>query len=463
MSKYEYPRLSRAELVTVLAESQIATVTENEIKNPTPDFVSQLYRSLLINLDTLNDEDQSQLDFDALDQIENPHMLNGSTQHMNLYSRIKQVVASVDCPINFTLKDLIKPDDAKTEYFVSAILNFCLHKDSKMNLLRPIAEELTLLDEQKKEWEDKTAQLNEEIDNYNEARERELPLVQEVDAKVKELRQAIDELNKLQGALRATFRELKEKILETDKEINEAEFVLGQTIQENRDLESKIVQSPDKLQRALEAKKLAREETKNAERSARQSCQEKSAIIEVYKEAFEEMSKQFAQMQDLQKQVQTAKSIEEEHKILRSRISNNEVLDKSLDAKLDECQGQVSRMHESRKQLEKEKNLKHEEANKEFNEARSIVESKSRDLESRKRKVEAVLAEVDAIASKTNLVKESGAAKLEQLDNKCEEVVKQFQQYANSIELLLPLIFLKGLNPQFGLNYLRVRSKLKVV
>lgn len=33
-------------------------------------------------------------------------------------------------------------------------------RDTKMNLLRPIAEDLTLLDEQRREWEAKLAQVN---------------------------------------------------------------------------------------------------------------------------------------------------------------------------------------------------------------------------------------------------------------------------------------------------------------
>lgn len=62
-------------------------------------------------------------------------------------------------------------------------------------------------------------QLNAEIEECNEARERELPLVQEVDAKVKELRQTIAGLNNHQMSLRASFRKLKEKTGEMDEKV----------------------------------------------------------------------------------------------------------------------------------------------------------------------------------------------------------------------------------------------------
>uniref|UniRef100_A0A2P2N5T1 Uncharacterized protein n=1 Tax=Rhizophora mucronata TaxID=61149 RepID=A0A2P2N5T1_RHIMU len=62
-----------------------------------------------------------------------------------------------------------------------------------------------------------------------------------------------------------------------------------------------------------------------------------------------------------------------------------------------------------------------------------MVESQRLDLEERQRKVEAVVAEVDAITSKTNLVKESGAARVQVLLHKSEEIVKQFQEYSKSV------------------------------
>lgn len=118
-------------------------------------------------------------------------------------------------------------------------------RDNKMNLLKPIVEELNLLDEQQKEWETKLSQvpekqpqwstfhasrpwihviyliqLNAEVAEFNEAREREVPLVQEVDTELKELRQTISELNNHQMSLRTNYRKLKEKSGEMDVKVS---------------------------------------------------------------------------------------------------------------------------------------------------------------------------------------------------------------------------------------------------
>lgn len=62
-------------------------------------------------------------------------------------------------------------------------------------------------------------QLNAEIAGYSEARERELPLVQEVDSKVKELREMIAGLNSNQMSLRTSFRNLKDKTGQMDEKV----------------------------------------------------------------------------------------------------------------------------------------------------------------------------------------------------------------------------------------------------
>ncbi|KAJ6716287.1 MEMBRALIN/KINETOCHORE PROTEIN NUF2 [Salix koriyanagi] len=104
----------------------------------------------------------------------------------------------LQCPADITLRDLLKPQGDCTQFFLSAILHFCLHKDSKMNELRPVGEELTLLDEQRRGLEDKISQ---------------------VDGKIKELRQKIADLNNHQISLRASYRKLKERSSEMDGEV----------------------------------------------------------------------------------------------------------------------------------------------------------------------------------------------------------------------------------------------------
>ncbi|RDY03534.1 nuf2, partial [Mucuna pruriens] len=428
MSNYEYPRLRRPEICAILAQFQIANVTEQDLINPNPDMICDLYTRILIHLDLLLEEDNEQLEFDALEQLENPDFHVDSVRAVKLYHKIKEILAALECPRKFTFADILMPDPHRTDLFLGALLNFCLDRDARMVPVSEIVGEVNALEEQRTELEEnRILQLKAEISECNEAKEREMPLVQEVEAKVKELRQTIAALNNNQMALRTTLRKLKEKTGEMDEKISNAEYTLVQNVQENANLRSKIAQSPDKVQRALEEKKLAREEARNAERIAMQTFHEKTALVEVFSKVYKKMSKHYKLMQAIQKQVNSAKAIEKDLKALKAKLSDEEISEKSLEAKLVERQSKVEQMEELRKQLEKECNIMCEEATKYLSSTKSEVESKRSATETRQRNVEAVLSEADAINSKIASVKESGAVKVERLGRKCEEIVEEDQ------------------------------------
>ncbi|CAI9287154.1 unnamed protein product [Lactuca saligna] len=439
MSKFDYPKLPRKEIIGVLAESRIVNVSEAELINPRPDVVNNIYTQILVHLGCLQ-EDCGLVEFADLEQLENPDLHVDSVRMMNLFNKIRGVISALDCPKNFTLKDLIKPEGDRTEFFIGTILNFCLHRDTRMELIKPVVEDVTNLDEQQQAIENRISQLNAELLEFNESREKEMPLIQEVDIKIKELRQTISSLNNQQMSLKATFRKKKDAVKEMDEKISSAEFALVQSAQENASLRSKIVQSPDKLQRALEEKKGVQIEAKNAEREAMQSFHEKSAILEVYAKASKKMSKHLKQMQALQEQVNSAKQVEKDVKVLKVKNSDDGVLDKSLEAKLFEQQGRADQLEELLQQLEKEKDLKCEEASKELNNVRSQVEYNRHGLEQRQKNIEALVAEAGAIKEKIKVENDSATAKQQILFSKCEEITKEFLEYTNSTGQLLSKI-----------------------
>lgn len=438
MSLQDYPKFSRSDIITVLAEANIASVKDADLRNPTFDSVSDLYTRILIYLDVITEEDKGQVDFEALEQLENPDHHITSAPAMILYVKLKHTLEMVDCPLNINFKDMIRPDSSRTEFFISALLNYALHKDSKMELIRPLAEELTLLDEQRRQAEAKVAQLKAEIAEFDEASERDSPFVQELEVSIQELSQKIAELNNEQVSLRATFNKMKEESAQLDEKISKAEFDLVQAVQENGNLRSLIVQSPDKLQGALEEKKQVLEDTKKAERLAMETFQEKAAVLEVYEKAFKKMSKSSAQLQLINEQVTNVKAIEKDLKAQKAKLNEDEALHKSLEAKVVERERTLKQLHESLKQLEKEKKVMFDDWMKQLKELKQEVESRRRQLESRQHDVEAVVAMVDENTAKTNQVKQSGQAKVKQLEAKYEEIVKQFHEYTVKFGAVLP-------------------------
>lgn len=431
MSSYSFPVLSLPDIASFLSQLQIATVKPDDLSNPSVDLVSYIYTALLNYLDPLGD-DPEHADFEALELLENPDCHIGSMRIMNLYHKMVGLV-ELACSMDFTLKDLICPQRDRTIVFVSGMINLCLYNLDKLNNLRPIVDKLDVLEEQHSELEAKISKLNQAILDHEEASQMEKPIIQEVEAEVKELRRTIQNLNKQQASMKTSFLTLKDKTIEVDDKIANAEFELVKSTQENSKLRSKIVQSPDKLQRALEEKKSARAEARKSERSAMQCYQERSSTVEMYSKACKKASKYLAQMQALQEQVNSAKTIDKEVKALKAKLSDEGVSDMSLEVKIVELQGKVEQGEELIKALEKERDLKHAEAIKELNTVKLEMESKLRDMELRERKVEAMVAEADNMNNKINTVRESGVAMQQKLLSKCEEILAEVDNYSNSV------------------------------
>ncbi|KAL6517721.1 hypothetical protein OROMI_033422 [Orobanche minor] len=246
MSSFNYPRLLRPEIISVLDEYQIAAISEADILRCDPEKICNLYAQIFVHLGTFQD-DQGQIEFEALEQLENPDHHSHSVPIINLYNKIRQLLGAVNFPRDFTPKDLIKPDPERTEFFLSALLNFYLHRHTKLDLFQPYMDDLESLERREKDAQSRIQELNVEIAELEEARDGELPVVQELTFKVKELRQTVSELNKHQMKLKTEIQQVIDKSKEMDEKISSAEFELVQSVQENASLHSKIVQSPDKL------------------------------------------------------------------------------------------------------------------------------------------------------------------------------------------------------------------------
>ncbi|KAI5384656.1 hypothetical protein KIW84_071603 [Lathyrus oleraceus] len=301
-----------------------------------------------------------------------------------------------------------------------------------MNSISEIVEEVGTLEQKIVEIEENNImQLNLAIDECKQGREREMPLVEEVDKSVRELRQTVSDMNNKQMSLRTNLKKLKEKIVEMDDKISGAQFSLVQSVQENANLRSKIAQSPDKVQRALEEKKIAREEARNAERLAMHTFHEKNTLINVFSKVNKKMSKHCKQILAIEEQVNSAKSVEKNLKALKAKFGDEEVLEKSLEAQLVERQSKVEHTEGLKKELEKNYNTVMEEGAKYLSSKKSEVESKRSEIETREKNVENVLSKVDAINSEITSVIESAAAKVDELDSCRSEVVEAFRKYCD--------------------------------
>ncbi|URD84695.1 Nuf2 family protein [Musa troglodytarum] len=426
MSSFSFPERPAAEIIGALAQVGIATLKPEDLANPSADLVCTLYSNFLAFADPLGEESDIQIAFSALELLDNPDHHVDAIRTFNLYRKIKGMLASIRFG-SFNLRDLIKPDTKRTLQILSTIVNFIYYREEKLNMLQPIVDQFPAYEERRADLEAKIAEVNKLILDHEVARQMEEPAVQQLDAEVKDLRQTIQNYNKQQMSLKTMAKALKEKTdAINDKvvfpfpafQISQADFELVKNAQENSKLSSKIVQSPDKLQRALEEKKSYRTEVKNSERSAMQSVQEKTSTLEVYSK------------------VNSAKTLEKDVKALKVKLSDEGVSIMAVEAKLVERQGKAKQAEELIKAAEKERDARHADETQKLNTVKAEMEWKLQCLEPRERKAEAMVTKGASLRSESDLLRETGKARRQQLHAKFEEILQEFHNYSKMNSIL---------------------------
>ncbi|KAK1305673.1 hypothetical protein QJS10_CPA10g01550 [Acorus calamus] len=379
MSTYAFPILTHAEAARSLSQLQISTVKPEDLARPTPDLVCSLYGDIVVHLDNSRDEWEHQVDFNALEGVENPESHWTAIRVLNLFSRVRWLVSSPTERIvpPFSMRDLIRPDPKRTAVFISALVNFCHFRMDKLELFRPIFDKMQSDAERQEETEAKIAELNKQLLDLEESKKMEEPVVQQLEAEVRELKHTIHTLNNQQMSLQASFKALKGKSVELDNK------------------------------RTFEEKKLHRDEVQNLEREAKHKFQEKNAVIKVYSKAVKKISKHLEQMQALQEQVNHAKAIDKDFKALKAKISNEEMSDMTLEAKLSERKGKLEQLEELVKATQKERNLKLAEATRELDSVKVEVKAQLRELELRERRIEAMVAKFYSYSNSIREILES--------------------------------------------------------
>ncbi|KAG0495632.1 hypothetical protein HPP92_000323 [Vanilla planifolia] len=435
-STFLCPELPASQIATALSDAGIAAIRVEDLAAPTADLARTLYSSVLNYLDPLQDDLNGQLDFGALQLLDNPEHHADAIEAIDLYHRMRELLLSLSYR-GFKLADILRPEPLRMIHILSAVVNFIFYREEKLNTLQLAMEKVSAYDERRRELEEKLSELQKQRMEFEVARQMEEPMVQEVEAEVSKLKQSTQEYKKQQILMKNQDKEFTEKIEVLDVKISQAEFELFKVTEENSKLLSEVVQSPEKLQTALEEKRKKLTEVKNSERMEIHSFQEKNATLEVYLKALQKLSKLADQVRATQEQVNSAKIMEKDMKALKVKLSDDAVSIMSLEAKVLDLQGKAKQAEELLRAAEKESNARHSDQIQKLNNVRLEMEQAIRFLETRERKVHDMVAKSDNLLLEAESTKEAESLKQQKLLSKLEEIVNAFHTYSHTTNNIL--------------------------
>ncbi|KAF7133270.1 hypothetical protein RHSIM_Rhsim09G0048500 [Rhododendron simsii] len=344
---------------------------------------TELFLSALLNF-CIHREKYRQVDFDALEQLENPDLHVDSVRTMHLFRKIKEALAAQDCPTKFILRDLIKPDADRTELFLSALLNFCIHRFQRScEMIAILTWNFLFGNEFVNAWGGVSSHVDKDKDKAEDKVE---------DAEDADMDVVVDKEEEKEVTMALSIMTLYQEInfqhqgRVDEEEAAVVEEIIIQTREgENYDFfpyfeeEQSVFEAPQEL---ITPPASPRFEPPSPGESSNERTPNMRSLSDLYEASYMNLSRYM-----------------------------------------------ILGVHDLSTTLIRGAKNGH------IHNVKSEVEEKRRDLESRETKLQAVVAEADAMSMKSNSVKESGAAKRQELCRKSEEIVSQELEVRKPVNL----------------------------
>lgn len=106
-----------------------------------------------------SDDADEQLQFQALQALDNPEHHMRAIAYARLYKRANALFQSIQFR-DLTLQDLLRADGRRAACILSALINFLHHRKDRIDLLEPIIQEYGALEERQTELKAKTAEVS---------------------------------------------------------------------------------------------------------------------------------------------------------------------------------------------------------------------------------------------------------------------------------------------------------------
>nr|ACG37695.1 nuf2 family protein [Zea mays] len=434
-SSFSFPLMNPADIAEALHSYCIAPspgLRAEHIVTPQPGLVAEVLALFLANF-VGDDEPDEQLEFQALQAIDNPEHHMRAIALSRLYRRANAFLHSILFR-DLTLRDLLRADGRRVVYILSAIINFLHYRQDKLSFLEPIVQEYSPLQERHTELRAKIAELRNAKEDHLLKEQMEAPVVQQLEKEVNALKQRLREYNKEQLSLRVATKAIDEKKQELLGKMNQADFELVKVMQEKERLSAKIVHSPEKLLRTLEEKKAVRDELRNSEKVAMQKVQEKTNTLETYTKVSEKLVKHLSKISAVHEKGTVAKASEKDVKAHKEKIGDQNLEIKALRNKAAEWQLKVLENEGILNAKEKERDQRVAENNLKMNALKSEVESEHKCHAEKEIKIKEKLEKVAELCSQADSVAEAGNKKIQEICGKYNQVCEAANMYMDGID-----------------------------
>ena len=354
---YSFPILGNHEIIACLGELDIP-LTEQDLLKPHSDTLYRAYEEIVCLLCGQTREGMYAPNLEAaMDVLEFPELYEDAIGNLKFHRHLFELMSCCGVP-DFNLKDLIKPEYARTRRNISAVINFAKYREEKVAAFEEAQEEEEAAEARHAEALRRNAELKAQIQRIQEARQAEQSDIEAVEAEVEEWSAKHAEVKKIHDEEMAKKKVAEESLAEAQAHEAAVEAKLTAARDEIASLEAQLVKSPEKaanelkeLERATEEESAALEEQERKARTAENK-------VTWMKDLADEMKKLVEYMEEVEEERRTTEEAEVKVREVKSTLAETEEEQYQMQAKIETLKRQEGNMNEKMARLRKQGELK---------------------------------------------------------------------------------------------------------
>jgi len=287
---YIFPVYKPTEILHCCQDLGIPLQSEQEILNPHPQTLRLVYEMCVEALTGASIDSLKQPNFKALNELSFPELYTETIAEVRFLKKLQMVMNAAGVK-GFSFRDLTDPTPKSTRKYLSALINFMLFRDERLEKFQELQKRNEDIVQQRQFLELSLQESTSQLHSLQEKREAEQPQIDALTVEVNALESEIQQLNTRQAEVQAANKETKKQTISIKEKLEHAQFVLISTKQECSRLKSQLVENPEQLKRLVEELKTSVENEKAAVLTADKRALELQSRLEDISRAEKEIQK----------------------------------------------------------------------------------------------------------------------------------------------------------------------------
>lgn len=430
---YSFPILNAEEIVACMSELGIE-LTEQEVINPKPVIVHEVYVKLTEYCMGITAEEMSQGKFEGLAALSFPELHDRSVPEIAYWRTVSKLMDSAQVPDFSFLMDCVKPVGERFIRNLSAIINFAKFREERVQSYTEMTASTEDILEEKQQLMVEQQQLKGKIKQLKSRQEEDKAQAIVIETENEQLSKEINELNQKQSKIKYESGKLKEQSKTVQGHIQATKFKILGAREESDQLRSQIINSPEKIKSQLKAMEF------KVERLQKESIKQSNVLNEKEGQLLQanKLKKEMERILNIMKLVETSindfKNARHERQNAEKAIESNGSEGRELEAMVKRYDRQVTTLKEKVIKLQKDRRTKEAAAKQCLTDAQNEYEELLQNRTSSNKEKDRLINEIESIKNDTNNLKA-------QFENEKERVTSTYNKLENSVRIYHDRLF----------------------